>query len=293
MKTQCPQCGSEYDVDDSFIGQKVECECGCKWQIQQSLKSPPRKQVKRKIEPGCVFGIFILLAVLFWAGYSGYSKYVYRDTPENRSFEYKIMNEEKSTGTLYYKATVEIKLKGRLLPNPQDLYYLVKKIAGIRQSYYVYFKLPEYSQRQYFASTESAELGNFYVTCSANVDSKDLDLIKISYGSDYYSKRFPDKSNIIAESAHKSTTTTGSFSARNDAWVYTQFLVERHLKSPKSARFEYGGVERVKETGPGIFIVRSYVDAKNSFGTDIRQYFFCKLQRKSDGKFEVIQLTFE
>lgn len=91
----------------------------------------------------------------------------------------------------------------------------------------------------------------------------------------------------------ESTTTTGSFSARNDAWVYTQFLVERHLKSPKSARFEYGGVERVKETGPGIFIVRSYVDAKNSFGTDIRQYFFCKLQRKSDGKFEVIQLTFE
>ena len=146
MKIQCEKCGRQYEVEESYIGQNVECECGYKWQVMQPKKQPARKQIKRKIEPGCVFGIFILLAILFWVVYTGYSRYIYRDTPENRAFDYTILNEEKSPGSMYYKATVEIKMKGRLLPNPQDLYFLVKKIAGIRQSYYVYFRLPEYSK---------------------------------------------------------------------------------------------------------------------------------------------------
>lgn len=90
-----------------------------------------------------------------------------------------------------------------------------------------------------------------------------------------------------------SQPSSGSYRGKIDAWVFTQYLVEQHLKSPKSARFEYGGAERVEETVSGIYIIRSYVDAKNAFGAEIRQHFFCKLQRKPDGKFEVLQLTFQ
>lgn len=78
------------------------------------------------------------------------------------------------------------------------------------------------------------------------------------------------------------------------AWVFTQYLVEEYLKSPKTAKFPFGGAQNhVEETVPGIFIIRSYVDSQNSFGATIRTKFFCKLQQKANGKFEVIQLTFQ
>ena len=78
-----------------------------------------------------------------------------------------------------------------------------------------------------------------------------------------------------------------------DAWVFTQYLVEEYLESPKSAKFPFGGGQNhVEETAPGIFIIRSYVDSQNSFGAMIRTKFFCKLHVKN-GKFEVLQLTFD
>lgn len=33
MKVQCKKCGSIYELDESFIGQKVECGCGEKWKV--------------------------------------------------------------------------------------------------------------------------------------------------------------------------------------------------------------------------------------------------------------------
>lgn len=33
MKIQCPKCSREYDLDDSFIGRKVKCDCGEKWYL--------------------------------------------------------------------------------------------------------------------------------------------------------------------------------------------------------------------------------------------------------------------
>ena len=79
-----------------------------------------------------------------------------------------------------------------------------------------------------------------------------------------------------------------------DVWCLVQEHVERRLVSPKSASFPFGGAQRhVECTAPGIFIVRSYVDAKNAFGAEIRQNFFAKVVKYENGKFEVIQLTFE
>lgn len=79
-----------------------------------------------------------------------------------------------------------------------------------------------------------------------------------------------------------------------DVWCLVQEHVERKLVSPKSASFPFGGAQKhVECTAPGIFIVRSYVDAKNAFGAEIRQNFFAKVVKYENGKFEVIQLTFE
>lgn len=160
---------------------------------------------KRKKHSGCIFGIILLLAIAFGCCYWGYSAYVYRDTAENRAFEYKVLNEEKSQGALYYKATVEIQQKGNLLPNLSDLYSVVKQIAGIRNSYYVYFTLPGYSKGNYFADTTSAGLGVFSISCNGNIDSKDKDLLIHSYGKKYYSERYPDESTIRIEAERAAT----------------------------------------------------------------------------------------
>lgn len=39
MKIQCEKCGREYEIEENFIGQKVQCECGYKWQIENQIAS--------------------------------------------------------------------------------------------------------------------------------------------------------------------------------------------------------------------------------------------------------------
>lgn len=53
MKTICPRCGTEYDLDDSMNGKKVECECGGKWVVTfspapSSAAATPVRRKKRK-----------------------------------------------------------------------------------------------------------------------------------------------------------------------------------------------------------------------------------------------------
>jgi hypothetical protein len=104
----------------------------------------------------------------------------------------------------------------------------------------------------------------------------------------------PEQLRLEAERRAAEAAEAKSYSDKLDAWVTTQYLVEEKLLSPKSAKFPFGGArEHVEETAPGIFIIRSYVDSQNAFGVEVRQRFFCKLAKRQDGKFEVIQLTFQ
>ncbi|MGN1367161.1 MAG: hypothetical protein ACI406_17460 [Victivallis vadensis] len=53
MKTVCPRCGTEYDLDDSMNGKKVECECGGKWVVTfspapSSAAAPVRRRKRKK-----------------------------------------------------------------------------------------------------------------------------------------------------------------------------------------------------------------------------------------------------
>ncbi len=65
------------------------------------------------------------------------------------------------------------------------------------------------------------------------------------------------------------------------AWVCAQLKVEKMLKSPSSARFEFGGATySTKSLGNNKYKVDSYVDAQNSFGASIRQQFTCNITYK-------------
>ena len=48
MKIQCAKCGREYEVEESFIGQNVECECGEKWEITAPTEPRPEPEKTKK-----------------------------------------------------------------------------------------------------------------------------------------------------------------------------------------------------------------------------------------------------
>ena len=233
MKIHCPACNAEYEVEESAVGRRVQCECGHKWEIQpEKMKTQcPKCKIIFETEEKAV-GQWVKCPEC------GGEWCVLSAEEEKRLIEAEKQN-----------AAIEEKQKNKSETGKNNLFIdfllLIKAIIILLLTCSIIIGIP------------AGLIFLCFRSCSSISSAKSLSSEKI------------------------------------DAWVYTQYLVEAHLKSPRSAKFEFGGSERVQKTGSDIFIVRSYVDAKNSFGTDIRQYFFCKLQRKPDGKFEVLQLTFE
>ncbi|MBL4981707.1 hypothetical protein [Pseudomonas fluorescens] len=75
--------------------------------------------------------------------------------------------------------------------------------------------------------------------------------------------------------------------------------VEQSLKSPKSADFPFGQAEGgIQRMGDQRYKIRSYVDAKNAFGAEIRTWYLCDIQYRSGEDAEmrnwtIKQLKFE
>lgn len=67
-----------------------------------------------------------------------------------------------------------------------------------------------------------------------------------------------------------------------DCYSYSQELVKNKLKSPKSANFPWYSNDFIKDKGNKI-IVSAYVDADNSFGTNVRVQYVATLTIK-DGE---------
>ena len=59
--------------------------------------------------------------------------------------------------------------------------------------------------------------------------------------------------------------------------ICRQFVRDR-LKAPRTAKFPSGGSEGATHMGDGKYVVRSYVDAENSFGAMLRNHFVCTVQ---------------
>ena len=81
--------------------------------------------------------------------------------------------------------------------------------------------------------------------------------------------------------------------ARGDlsgAWVAAQSFVEQRLKSPASAKFEFGAAHdgAVRLVGDRIYSVESYVDSQNSFGATIRQKFRLQVKSGPGGEWQLV-----
>ncbi len=65
-------------------------------------------------------------------------------------------------------------------------------------------------------------------------------------------------------------------------YFYSQDLVKKQLKSPKSADFPWYSDSFIKDKGDTI-LVSAYVDADNSFGANIRTNYIASIKVK-DGE---------
>lgn len=61
------------------------------------------------------------------------------------------------------------------------------------------------------------------------------------------------------------------------AYSMAEVFVEKQLKAPKSADFAGYSDAVVKEIEPGVWLIKSYVDAQNSFGVQIRNNYIVKI----------------
>lgn len=78
-----------------------------------------------------------------------------------------------------------------------------------------------------------------------------------------------------------------------EASVIIQDFVKDKLKSPSTAEFEMGMVNKIKKVDESTYEVNSYVDSQNSFGGTIRTKFYCKVQHKSKDSWSLITLNFK
>lgn len=74
--------------------------------------------------------------------------------------------------------------------------------------------------------------------------------------------------------------------------VAKQFVRDR-LKAPATAAFASIDADRtwIREDEPGIFTVKSYVDAQNSFGANLRTWYLCRVRSTGGKNFVLVDLT--
>lgn len=67
------------------------------------------------------------------------------------------------------------------------------------------------------------------------------------------------------------------------AYVCAIDVVEKHLKSPSTAKFCGATLATITDLGDNKYKVKGYVDAKNSFGAEVREYFIVTLTLSGNG----------
>ncbi len=75
------------------------------------------------------------------------------------------------------------------------------------------------------------------------------------------------------------------------AWMYATEAVKTRLKSPRSAKFPWSFTDHIKTVGDCKFVIRSFVDAQNGFGAEIRTPWTATLQYTDEGSWTFIELA--
>lgn len=65
---------------------------------------------------------------------------------------------------------------------------------------------------------------------------------------------------------------------RSDAAIVAQFFIKEKLKAPSTASFASNSESNVIVAGECEFIIRSYLDAQNSFGAKLRSDYYVNLK---------------
>lgn len=77
------------------------------------------------------------------------------------------------------------------------------------------------------------------------------------------------------------------------AYIMSQQFVKDRLKAPATADFPWQDEATIRKTGPGEFLVLSYVDAQNAFGANIRNHYACKISSDDNGKtWNLVEFSF-
>lgn len=86
---------------------------------------------------------------------------------------------------------------------------------------------------------------------------------------------------MVKCSDKKTSKTTSKSDIYISAYVYSQDLVKQQLKSPKSASFPLYSKSFIIDKGDTI-LISAYVDADNSFGTNVRVNYTATINLKND-----------
>lgn len=76
---------------------------------------------------------------------------------------------------------------------------------------------------------------------------------------------------------------SASSNSATDAKIYAQIAVKRNLKSPSTAKFCKYDEMTAENTSGNNWEITGYVDAQNSFGAELREYWTVTLTLTDDG----------
>lgn len=85
---------------------------------------------------------------------------------------------------------------------------------------------------------------------------------------------------------------SGGIGDESKVWVLAKHEVETRLKSPNSAKFPSKSKAIISEIG-GKYIIKSYVDADNSFGSSVRSRFTVILVKSATGEYVTESVNIE
>jgi hypothetical protein len=74
------------------------------------------------------------------------------------------------------------------------------------------------------------------------------------------------------------------------AYTYAQIAVKDQLKSPSTAKFPSMRDATISHSG-NTYTVKLYVDAQNSFGATVREYFTVNVELVSSNSYRILSIT--
>ena len=81
---------------------------------------------------------------------------------------------------------------------------------------------------------------------------------------------------------------------KNAAYTMAQSFVKDRLKSPSSAKWPWESSENVTEyLGNQTYVVKSYVDAKNAFGTEVRIKYYIKVKQADNNNWKLLDINIQ